>query len=88
MHAKRENVVSPVAVEQKAPTGRRLNLILSEPTYAEAISLSRETRRTISELLRFGLALVRIAVLERRTGSILVVMKPTGEIVKEIVIPL
>lgn len=72
--------------EKATPSDRRLNLIVPDSTYREINALSRETRRTISDLVRFGLALVRIAIRETRDGNRIVVKKPTGE-EKEILIP-
>ena len=72
---------------QGLDAGKRINLVLGDQTYNGVMDLSRDTRRSLSELIRWGLALVRIAIEEGRTGNRLVVTKANGEPIREIVIP-
>jgi hypothetical protein len=67
---------------------RRMNLVLPEASYLAAFELSRETHITLSELVRFGLALVKFAVEAKRLGNRLMITKDSGEPIKEIGLPL
>jgi hypothetical protein len=96
MRSRKGELVNPPVINRKrtapapskSPEGKRINLVLADSAYSGAMELSRETRRTLSEIVRYGLALVRIAVEEGRNGNKLVVTKPTGEPIKEIMMPL
>ena len=67
--------------------GKRVNFVLSERAYSELASLAKETRRTMTELVRLGLGLVKLAIDAQSNGHRLVVTNAAGEPVKEIVLP-
>jgi hypothetical protein len=67
--------------------GHRLNVILPDRTHADMIALGRETRRSLTELVRLGLGLVRVAVEAERSGNRLMVATEGGVPIKEIVLP-
>jgi hypothetical protein len=67
--------------------GKRVNLVLSNGSYDGLVDLSKQTRRSLSELIRWGLALVRIAIEEGRNGNRLVITNPDGQPIREVVIP-
>jgi hypothetical protein len=69
------------------PVPRRLNLNLSPQAYADAVKLSEETSRTLTELIRLGLGLVKIAVEESRKRNKLIVTTEDGKPLKELVLP-
>lgn len=67
--------------------GKRVNFVLSDKAHTELASLARETRRSMTDLLRLGLGLMKIAIEADRNGNRLFVTKPDGQPVKEIVLP-
>jgi len=68
-------------------TGKRVNFVISEKAYSELVSLSKETMRSMTELVRLGLGLVKIAIEAERNNQRLVVTTSEGTPVKEIVLP-
>ena len=70
-----------------APATSRLNLNLSPKSRAEVDSLAEETNRSISELVRLALSLLKLVYEERAAGHKLIVTTGEGKPVKEIVIP-
>ncbi len=77
--------VGAVVAEDKA--AKRLNITLTDTAYAEVTALSKTTRRSITELVRLGLALVKISIEETGNKNILVIVSPDGRALKEIVLP-
>jgi len=67
--------------------GKRVNFVLSERAYKELVSLSKGTMRSMTELVRLGLGLVKIAIEAERHGHRLIVTTTEGDPVKEIVLP-
>ena len=67
--------------------GKRVNFVLSEKAHSELVGLAKETRRSMTELVRLGLGLVRIAIEAERNGNRLVVANSEGVPIKEIVLP-
>ena len=70
-----------------APVTSRLNLNLSKKSRAEVDSLAEETSRSISELVRLGLSLVKLVFEERAAGNKLIIATADGKAIKEVVIP-
>jgi hypothetical protein len=66
---------------------KRVNFILSDRAHSELVILSKETNRSMTELVRLGLGLVKIALEAARDGNRIVVTTQDGHPVKEIVIP-
>jgi hypothetical protein len=73
---------APVQTETK-----RLNINLSATVFAELQTLSRETHRSMTELVRLALGLVRIVLQESAKGNKLVITTSTGQPLREIVLP-
>jgi hypothetical protein len=67
--------------------GKRVNFVISEKAYSDLVNLSKETMRSMTELVRLGLGLVKIALEAERKGHRLIVTTAEGEPVKEIVLP-
>ena len=67
--------------------GKRVNFILSERAHSELVNLSRGTMRSMTELIRLGLGLVKLALEAERNGQRLIVTTAEGQPVKEIVLP-
>jgi hypothetical protein len=73
--------------EAPSVVGKRVNFVLSERAYTELVNLSKETMRSMTELVRLGLGLVKIAIEAERRGQRLIVTTAEGDPVKEIVLP-
>ena len=67
--------------------GKRVNFVLSERAHSELVTLARETKRSMTDLVRLGLALVKIAIEAERNGNRLIVTTSDGRPVKELVLP-
>jgi len=67
---------------------KRLSIVLTDNAYSEVANLSKSTRRSITELVRLGLGLVKILVEEVGRGNKLVVATKDGQPLKEIVLPM
>lgn len=55
--------------------------------HSELVTLARETKRSMTDLVRLGLALVKIAIEAERNGNRLIVTTSDGRPVKELVLP-
>jgi hypothetical protein len=78
---------SSVAAAAEAPGMRRLNLNLPQKAYDEVALLSKTHQRSMTEIFRIGIALVKIALDASANGSKLTVTDAEGKSVKEVVIP-
>ena len=67
--------------------GRRVNFVLSEKAHTDLVALSRHSMRSMTELVRLGLGLVKLALEEQHNGNKLVVTTADGRPLKEIVLP-
>jgi hypothetical protein len=76
-------MASPAGLQQ----GRRVNFVLSERAHADLVALSKETMRSMTELVRLGLGLVKLALEAERSGNKLIVTTTDGQPLKEIVLP-
>ena len=77
-----------LALEKKPTVGnKRLNVSLSERAYSDLMNAARETRRSMTELVRLGISLVRVALEAERNGHRLIVATDDGKALKEIVLP-
>ncbi len=71
---------------KKAPT-KRLNHVVPEKLYSEILTLSKQTRMDITDLVRLGLGLTMLIVREAQKGNKLIVTDDSGVPLKEIVLP-
>ena len=67
---------------------KRLNIALTEQAYADLDRLSKDTRHSMTELLRLGLGLVTLAWEEKGRRNKLVIADPNLKPLREIVLPL
>jgi hypothetical protein len=67
--------------------GRRVNFVLSERAHTDLVGLSKDSMRSMTELVRLGLGLVKLAWEAQQNGNRLVVTTADGRPVKEIVLP-
>ena len=70
-----------------APPSKRVNFLLTERSYTDLLNLSKETMKSMTELMRLGLGLVKIAIEAEKRGQRLIVTTDEGVPVKEIVLP-
>jgi hypothetical protein len=68
-------------------TGKRVNFILSERAHSDLTTLAESTHRSMTDVVRLGLGLVKIALEASRNGQRLVVTNSEGQPLKEIVLP-
>jgi len=66
---------------------KRLNFILSGRAHADLVEWSKETNRSMTDIIRLGLGLARLALEAERKGNRLVVTTSEGDPIKEIVLP-
>ena len=66
---------------------RRLNANLPAAMLDEMVEEKRRSGRDITELVKLGWQLTKIALREQRLGNALAVVTPDGRITKELVIP-
>ena len=76
------SVIPTPTVERK-----RVNFILSEKAYSELAAMSKRTGRSMTELVRLGLGLVKVALEAELEGHKLIVTTTQGNPLKEIVLP-
>lgn len=79
--------MSTLETKTSATAGKRVNFILSDRAYAELVDLSKKNRRSMTELVRLGLGLVKIALEAADRGQRLVVTTSDGQPIKEVVLP-
>ena len=79
--------LTPPPTKDLAPKPRRINLNLSEKAYKDLQDLAQETNRSMTEIVRLGLGLVKIAVREAAASNRLLVASENGEPIREIVLP-
>lgn len=84
---KRADVGSSDTAKPKPAKGRRLNLNLPEITFHALQRLATKTGRSLTEMIRVGIALAQVAVDEQAHGRKLAVIDQEGKVIKEIIIP-
>ena len=82
----------PAASPSAPPTAddvgtRRLNANLPAAMLDDMVDEKRRSGRDITELVKLGWQLTKIALREQRQGNALAVVSPDGRILKELVIP-
>jgi hypothetical protein len=66
---------------------QRVNLNLATKAYEDLQQLCKQTQRTMTEIIRFGLALAKLYFDERRKGNSLMITTSDGTAIREIVFP-
>lgn len=86
------NMVPPGAKAPETETTqisvKRLNLNLTEAAYADLEDIAQKSGRSMSEVLRLGLGLVKLALDEQRNRNRLVVADSNLRPIREVVLPL
>lgn len=78
---------APPRANTASPAIRRLNVNLSEQVYDELQELAGRTGRTVSDLVRLALAVIRVILTEVGPDQNLYVGTRDGKVKKQIVIP-
>jgi hypothetical protein len=68
-------------------TGKRLNLILSDRAFQDLTGIAKKTKRTMTEVVRLGVGLVKLVLEESEKGNKLIITTYDGKALREIVIP-
>lgn len=68
-------------------TVKRLNVNLPAETYRQLKELADDSHRTMTDVIRTGLGLVKIALEEEKRHNSLAIVGPDGEPRKHILIP-
>ena len=66
---------------------KKLKLIISEDAFQDVQELVRNQHKSITELVRLGLGLIKIVLDEIRAGHHLVITDQNGQPLREIVLP-
>lgn len=74
-------------VEQPQLKLRRVSLNLPMASYQELEAVATKTTRTMTDIVRFGLALVKLYLEETGKGNKLVIASPEGKSISEIRFP-
>jgi hypothetical protein len=80
-------VASAPGTVSRVEDRKRLNFNLTVRAFDELKRLSDESGLSMTEIMRLGLGLIRIAFDEERKGNTLVVSTSDGRHLKEIVLP-
>ena len=66
---------------------KRVNFVLSGKAHSELVTMAKRNRRSMTDLVRLGLGLVKIALEAEQNGHKLIVTTADGQPLKEIVLP-
>jgi hypothetical protein len=66
---------------------KRVNFVLSGKAYSELAMMSKRTGRSMTELVRLGLGLIKVALEAEVNGHKLIVTTLEGNPLKEIILP-
>jgi hypothetical protein len=66
---------------------RRLSFVVSESAYNELQDLADQSRRSMTELVRYGIGLMKVADEAKRKKLRLMVVDEDNKAIREIVIP-
>jgi len=69
------------------PKTKRVNLNLAAKSYQDLETLARRTERSMTDVIRFGLALVKLYLEETSQGRKLVIASAKGKPISEIRFP-
>jgi hypothetical protein len=82
---KRSNFM-PAAQPRVADKTMRLNIVLSEKARTELEHIATKSKRSMTEVIRIALALLKVAFDETEKGYKLAILDASGKPVKEIVV--
>lgn len=66
---------------------KRLNFAISERARQELEEIARDHERTMTDVIRLGISLAKIALEASRRGDKILIARPDGEPIKELVLP-
>jgi predicted DNA-binding protein len=70
----------------EGPKFKRLNINLPEDTYDELARIAKQSGRTMTEVIRTGFGLAKIALEEEKKGHKLAIADKKGKAIREIVV--
>jgi hypothetical protein len=70
-----------------APSKQRLNFAISDRARAELEAIAREHDRTMTDVIRLGISLAKIALGASSRGEKILIAREDGEPVRELVLP-
>jgi hypothetical protein len=79
--------VPVVTTDKTSSSIKRLNIAMSERAYSELLQASKETRRSMTELVRLALGIVKILLEVEQKGEKLLIATSEGHAVREILLP-
>ncbi len=66
---------------------KRLNIALSGRTYADLTKASANTNRSMTDLVRLGISLVKVVLEAEENDQRVYIATPDGSVVKQIILP-
>jgi hypothetical protein len=82
-----KGIDGPQTAERDTTEAKRINISLSDRAYSELQAASKETRRSMTEIVRLSLGLVKILLEAEKSGHRVYVTTSDGQAVKELVLP-
>jgi len=79
--------MSTITTPSPAVQAKRLNFNVSEQAHLDLSTIAKESNRSMTDIIRLGIALARIALEEQRRGHKLVIANADGVPLKELVLP-
>ena len=76
---------STTAASVEAST--RLNVVLSKKAYADLNQLATQNRMSMTDVIRTGIGLLKLALDARRKGQKLVLADEQGKAISELILP-
>lgn len=76
-----------MAITEKGPRMKRLNVNLPDGVHEELRDLAERSGRSMTDIVRTGLSLVRVALAEAERSNTLAVANSEGKLIKQIVLP-
>jgi hypothetical protein len=80
-------VKPPKTTQHATMPAKRVNFVLSARAYSDLQALSTAMSRSMTELVRLGIGLLKVVLEADQKGQKLAVINGDGEVVKEIVLP-
>jgi len=74
-------------MEENTPNKNRINVVLSDSVHSDLTYLAKSTGRTMTEVIRIGLGLAKLAIEAEKSGNKLLISTGSLMPIKEIVIP-
>jgi hypothetical protein len=80
-------IEQPEVVEHVLSESKRINIALSDKAYSELQMAAKASRRSMTEIVRLSLGLIKIIMEAEDNGQRMYVTTADGHAVKEIILP-